>query len=212
MATQFTPMRLDKLRGYGPWFAFAVPFLFLFSMGYIVVVHSIGHLSSNTAPPAWIGPAEAIWILLWALIILAGLVVALDLEWIEHPRTNTPMTYVGLAGMAIASLGFVVILFGAALNIANDAVFAIAGLCLFAGMGVYLVVMNLVGLRANLLGRVLPWIGIVSGALFLIPVLALFVPGNGVLLLIFPAWALYLGWSLWLGFRLRGKAPVPATS
>jgi hypothetical protein len=197
MATQFTPMRLDKLRGYGPWFAFAVPFLFLLSMVFIFTPAALG---------------KAIFLLLWALMILAGLVVALDLEWIEHPRTNTPMTYVGLAGMAVASLGLLVFFFGAVLNFGNGAVFAIAVLCLLAGMGVYLVVMNLVGLRANLLGRVLPWIGIVSGALFLIAVLWLFFPGNGALLAIFPAWALYLGWSLWLGFRLRGKAPVPATS
>jgi len=40
-------MRLDTLRGYGPWFAFAVPFLFLFSMGYIVVVLSIGSCSGR---------------------------------------------------------------------------------------------------------------------------------------------------------------------
>jgi hypothetical protein len=204
MATQFAPMRLDKLRGYGPWFAFAVPFLFLLSMGYLVVLLAIGNFSANTQPPAWFGPAVAIWLLLWALMVLAGLVVALDLEWIEHPRTNTPMTYVGLAGMAVASLGLLVFFFGAVLNFGNGDVFAIAYLCFVAGMGVYLVVMNLVGLRANLLGRVLPWIGVVSGALFVI--------AAAIALAIFPAWALYLGWSLWLGFRLRGKAPVPATS
>jgi hypothetical protein len=208
-------MRLDKLRGYGPWFAFAVPFLFLLSMGYIVVVFSIGNVSANSQPPAWFGPAVAIWFLLWALMILAGLVVALDLEWIEHPRTNTPMTYVGLAGTVVASLGFLVVLLGAVLKLPNGIVWAIAWFCIFAGLGIYMVVMNLVGLRANLLGRVLPWIGIVSGALFLIAVLMLVVglgPTGLWVLPVFPAWALYLGWSLWLGFRLRGKAPAPATS
>ena len=28
----------------------------------------------------------------------------------------------------------------------------------------------------------------------------------------FPGAALYAGWSLWLGFRLRGKAPKPAAT
>jgi hypothetical protein len=204
-------MRLDKLRGWGPWLAFAVPFLFLLSMGYIVAVLSIGHFSPNTEAPAWFGPVIAIWLLLWGLMILAGLVVALDLEWIEHPRTNTRMTYVGLAAMSVATLALLFLLLYGVLGLSSDVVFAIDVFLIFAGLGVYLVVMNLVGLRAALLGRVLPWVGIVSGALFLIAALMVVVGiGGGAGLALFPAWALYLGWSLWLGFRLRRKAPAPA--
>jgi hypothetical protein len=204
-------MRLDKLRGYGPWFAFAVPFLFLFSMGYIVVVLSVGHLSANTQPPAWFGPVVAVWLLLWALMILAGLVVALDLEWIEHPRASTPMTYVGLAAMIVATLALFIFLLGGVVNFDDGIALVIDVFFIFAGLGVYMVVMNLVGLRANLLGQVLPWIGIISGALFLIAALMVVVGiGGGAGLAFFPAWALYLAWSLWLGFRLGGKTPAPA--
>src|SRR5579859_511241 len=202
-------MRLDKLRGYGPWFAFAVPFLFLFSMGFIFVVTVLAFPAEPGGQPAsWFGDAVAVWLILWALIVLAGLVVAIDLEWIEHPRTNTPMTYVGLAGMAVSTLAFLFFLADGIFNLTNQIVFLTDAFLVFAGIGVYLVVMNLVGLRAGLLGRILPWIGIVAGSLFLVAALLVVVGlADGAGLAFFPGWALYLGWSLWLGFRLGGKAP-----
>jgi len=205
-------MRLDKLRGHGPWFAFAVPFLFLFSMGFIFGVTVLAFPAEPGGQPAsWFGDAVAVWLILWALIVLAGLVVAIDLEWIEHPRTNTPMTYVGLAGMAVSTLAFLFFLADGIFNITDQVVFLTDAFLVFGGIGVYLMVMNLVGLRAGLLGRILPWIGIVAGSLFLVAAL-LVVAGlaDAAGLAFFPGWALYLGWSLWLGFRLGGKAPVTA--
>jgi len=49
-------------------------------------------------------------------MILAGLVVALDLEWIEHPRASNPMTYVGLAAMIVATLALFIFLLGGVVN------------------------------------------------------------------------------------------------
>jgi len=205
-------MRLDKLRGYGPWFAFGVPFLFLFSMGFIFGVTVLALPAEPGGQPAsWFGDAVAVWLVLWALIVLAGLVVAIDLEWIEHPRTNTPMTYVGLAGMAVSTLAFLFFLADGILNITDQIAFLTDAFLVFAGIGVYLVVMNLVGVRAGLLGRILPWVGIVAGSLFLVAALLVAVGlTDDAGLAFFPGWAVYLGWSLWLGFRLGGKAPVPA--
>jgi len=202
-------MRLDKLRGYGPWFAFAVPFLFLFSMGFIFGVTVLAFPAEPGGQPAsWFGVAVGVWLVLWALIVLSGLVVAIDLEWIEHPRTNTPMTYVGLAGMAASTLAFLFFLADGIFNLTNQIVFLTDAFVVFAGIGVYLVAMNLVGMRAGLLGRILPWIGVVAGALFLVAALLIVVGlADGAGLAFFPGWALYLGWSLWLGFRLGGKAP-----
>ena len=203
-------MRLDKLRGYGPWFAFAVPFLFLLTMAYFVFLLSVV-VPLDQAAPEWFGVLVAVWVVLWALIVLAGLVVAIDLEWIEHPRTNTPMTYVALGGMAVSTLAFIAFLLDGVVDfLGNGFGFLAVAFLTFAGIGVYLVVINVVGRRAGLLGRVLPWIGIVSGAFFLIAALTVVAGiGDASGFGFFPGWALYLGWSLWLGFKLRGKAPEP---
>ena len=207
-------MRLDKLRGYGPWFAFASPGFFFLAVLAIILTLSNITFGTNVAPPSWLGAAVAVWFLLLALWMVTGLVVALDLEWIEHPLTHTGMTYVGLAAAAISTLAFLGMLLESVLPISgNNFVVVGTGFLFVAGLGVYLVVMNLVGWRARLLGRVLPWIGIVAGVLFLIAALMIVVGlGAGVSLPIVPAIPLYLLWSLWLGFRLRGKAPSPATA
>jgi hypothetical protein len=207
-------MRLDKLRGYGQWFAFAVPFLFLFSMGFIFGVTVLAYPAEPGGEPAsWFGDAVAVWLVLWALIVLAGLVVAIDLEWIEHPRTNTPMTYAALAGMAVATLAFLFFLADGIFHLADQMVFLIDAFLVFAGIGVYLVLINVVGLQAGLLGSILPWIGTASGALFLVAALLIVVGlTDAAGLAFFPGWALYLGWSLWLGFRLGGNAPAAAAA
>jgi hypothetical protein len=200
-------MRLDKLRGYGPWFAFGVPFLFLLGLFLVVVVNGLVP-SGTPEAPGWLPFAIALWLLLWAVIILAGLVVAVDLEWIEHPRTNTPLTYVGLGGMVVATLGFIVFLLEGLILPTSFEVGQVTAFAVFAGFGVYLLVMNFVGLRAGLLGAVLPWLGIVSGALFLFAAVMVVLSFNDTAGLGYvPGWAIYLAWSLWLGFRLRGNAP-----
>jgi len=213
-------MRLDKLRGYGSWFAFAVPVLFLVSTGLFIAVETFG-FSESGAPAPWFDAGIAVWLLLLGLFILAGVVVAIDLEWIEHPRTNTPLTYVALVGAVASTAGFFLYLLESIVNFSGEWIFIASNLLLVGGMGVYLVVINLVGLRAGFLGRVLPWLGIVSGALFLLAGLLILtlarveLESQGVILGGFElagvaGLALYLTWSLWLGFRLRGKSPAPA--
>src|SRR5438067_13054939 len=137
-------MRLDKLRGYGPWFAFGVPFLFLFSMGFIFGVTVLALPAEPGGQPAsWFADAVAVWVVLWALIVLAGLVVAIDLEWIEHPRTNTPMTYVALGGMGVSTLAFIAILLDGVVDFLGGGFgFLAVAFLTFAGIGVYLVVIN----------------------------------------------------------------------
>ena len=125
--------------------------------------------------------------------------------------TSRAADYLGLAGMAVSTLAFLFFLADGILNITDQIAFLTDAFLVFAGIGVYLVVMNLVGVRAGLLGRILPWVGIVAGSLFLVAALLVAVGlTDDAGLAFFPGWAVYLGWSLWLGFRLGGKAPVPA--
>jgi hypothetical protein len=217
-------MRIDKLRGYGPWFAFAVPFLFPFTMGSWVLltdqaaraaVHQLIAVALPQGQPIpSLGVAVELWFVLWALIVLAGLVVAIDLARIERPVANTRMTYVALGGMVVATLASTGLLVGGFTNFLGAGGYYVVALPLgSAGLGVYLVTINRADKRAGLLGRVLPWLGIVSGALFLVAALqiALGLPG-GLGYSFVPGAALYAAWSLWLGFRLRGKAPEQAVS
>src|SRR5437762_9605393 len=102
--------------------------------------------------------------------------------------------------MGVSTLAFIAILLDGVVDFLGGGFgFLAVAFLTFAGIGVYLVVINVVGRRAGLLGRVLPWIGIVSGALFLLAALT-FVAGIGEAsgFGFFPGWALYLGWSLWL--------------
>jgi hypothetical protein len=211
-------MPLDKLRGFGPWFAFAVPILFLFTMGYWVLLtepaRAAVHQLVGVALPQ-LAPSDAavgLWLVLWALTVLQGLVVAIDLG-IEHPLTNTPMAYVALGGMVVGTIAFIAFLVNGFASFFGAGSYYVVTFLEPAGLGVYLVVINLVGKWAGLLGRVLPWLGVVSGALFLFAALLIGVGSpEGAVFGFFAGGALYSGWSLWLGFRLRGKAPEPAVS
>lgn len=205
-ATAGSPVRLDKLRGYGPWFAFASPFFFVMSFVYLMVIFAIWRPTSQGPPPGWFGWMVAGWLLIWALFLISAFLVALDLEWIEHPVTHTPMTYVGLGGAAVATAAFFAILIEGFVNVGGFTVGATL-FVLFAGLGVYLVVMNVVGRRAGLLGRGLPWLGITCGGCFLLAAVSSLVGTGGLAaVVVLPAVPLYLAWSVWLGFHLRSAA------
>jgi len=209
-------MRLDKLRGYGPLFAFATPVLFFLSVIAAVMVVSSIHLNGRDQPPTlpgWFDFGVAVWLILLGGFMVSGLIVALDLEWIEHPLTHTGLTYVALGAMAVATVAFLITLLQSAF--AQGSGTWVTGVLTFAGLGLYLVLMNLVGLRAHLWGRVLPWIGIVSGGFWILAGLSIIVPFAGFLgVALLPAVPLYFAWSIWLGFRLRGSvasAAAPST-
>ncbi len=210
-------MRLDKLRGTGPWFAFASPtFLIVGFIGGVILIANLNCTSTNgrdtCSPASWFGLGAAGTALIFALGFLSALVVAIDLEWIEHPRTHSALTYVGLAAMTVATLAFLAYLVEVLVNVSGW-VTLLTSFVVFAGFGFYLVVMNLVGYRAHLLGRVLPWIGVLCGALGIISAISLIVSappvtqfvGTVAMLALLPT---YIVWSIWLGFKLRGKTPT----
>jgi hypothetical protein len=211
-------VRLDKLRGKGPWFAFASPTFLILGLiaGSILIANLNCTPGGPCSPSSGFGLEVAGTVVIFALFILSALVVAIDLEWIEHPRTHSGFTYVGLAAMTVATLAFLALLLEAVVN-ASGWVTPLTSFLVFGGFGLYLLVMNLVGWRAHLLGRVLPWIGVVGGAMSVIVAGFLFLPSTTVTqsvgsLALVAFGPIYIVWSLWLGFKLRGEAPAAAPS
>jgi hypothetical protein len=202
-------MKLDRMRGLGSWFAFLSPTLVALGIvAFIAIAASAGSSAGQTPPPQFLVGAF-VMLVAFGLAALAGLAVAIDLEWIEHPATHTAATYVGLAGAIVGTGCFLLAILEGLLDLPTLLVFGTA-VAVPTGWGVYLVVMNLVGWRAKLLGNVLPWIGLASGVLMLATTGLVFVLAPAVGLCFLPAALLYLVWSLWLGFRLRGEAPARA--
>ena len=203
-------MKLDRMRGLGPWFAVATPVFFVLAVLWMpVVVAGIkveGPHRVTFAP--WFDVAAGAWFLWLALFMVCGLLVAIDLEWIEHPATHTGLSYLALGSMAVATLAYLLSLVLGLFEV-QGAVNAVLGFLFLAGLGLYLVLINWVGWRAGLLGRVFPWVGMVAGAACLVASLAFLVYDllASFLLLGIP---LYLLWSLWLAFKLRGQVPDPA--
>ena len=207
-----TALKLDKLRGFGPWFAFATPVFFGLAFAtFVIITSSITY--TGTGPdrkvsiPGWFDLGAAMLVLLLGLSMLTGLIVALDLEWIEHPRAHSGLTYVGLGAMAVSTLSFFIVLIQ--LSFFSSSGTSITAFFFVAGLGLYLVAMNWVAMRAHLLGPGLPWLGMVSGALFLLASLGAFGVDFTSIGFI-GAVPLYLAWAIWLGFRLRGPTPADA--
>jgi hypothetical protein len=205
-------VKLDRLRGLGPWFAFATPVLFLLSFVAFIAVTSSIHFNGKGQPPAlpgWFDFGVATWLILMALFMVSGLLVAIDLEWIEHPRAHTGLTYLGLGAMVVSTLSFLILLI-------QVTFFAgwwtnVTGFLFFAGLGVYLAVMSWVGRRARLWGAGFSSLGIISGVFWVLVSFGVFGLLGGLAVLgLLPAVPLYLAWSIWLGFKLRGPAPQEA--
>ena len=201
-------MRLDKLRGYGPWLSYASAACL--ALAIVCMMASVATINPPQKPGAafaglWI--AAVLFGALWMVTLLA---VAVDLEWIEHPLTHTGMTYVALAGAALATLALVILL-ATSLTSIPDPLAAILGFCFAGGVGIYLVIINLVGRRARVISGALAWLGVVDGALFVVGAVLVVVGFAPALVLpVMIAVPLYLIWSIWLGFQLRRNAPAPS--
>lgn len=202
-------MKLDKLRGWGPWLAFASPGLAVLAVLAFISILAAAHPAPSTRPPAAVIAAVGAATALLALAAICGLVVALDLEWIEHPLTHTGMTYVALAGATVGTLAFLALLVES-FFVPAGWVAGVTGLLIPAGWGVYLVVINVVGLQARIFGRTLAWIGMLAGASWLATAVFGVVLLGAVGFTVIPGLLLYAIWSVWLAFRLRGRAPEPA--
>lgn len=203
-------MKLDKLRGWGSMLAFASPLLALLSLASFIGILAVTHPAPSAKPPVGAILAVGVSVVLLGLAGLSGLAVALDLEWIEHPLTHTGMTYIALAGAAVGTLAFLVTLLMPLANVQNGSLVGAIAFLIAAGWGVYLVVINVVGMRARILGRPLAWLGMLAGACWLATAAFVVVLIGATGFTIIPGLLLYALWSVWLGFRLRGKGPEPA--
>ena len=207
-------MKLDRMRGLGPWFAVATPVFFVLSVLWMPAVvsgiHATGPGPNDVTFAAWFDYAVGAWFLWLTLFMVCGLLVAIDLEWIEHPATHTGLTYVALGSMVVATLAYLLSLVLSLFNVVG-VVNAVCGFLFLLGLGLYLVLINWVGLQAHLFGSVFPWVGVVAGVACVVASLAFLVFDllASFLLLGIP---LYLIWSVWLAFKLRGSAPATAAA
>lgn len=199
-------MRVDKVQRYGAWFAMASSALLLLAIVDVAIVSLAGGFT-NVAyfgpAPAWVGPPIILAAVMFVLSVVTASVVAVDLAWI-HRRTRRAMVYAALAAAVLATLTLGLFMAKSSALDANG--LGIATIVIVSGYGTYLLLINLAGLGAGTLGPALPWLGLASGSLFLIAAVFSFNAWGAV----FPAVALYVLWSGWLGFRLRRRAPAEA--
>lgn len=200
-------MKLQRLAGYGP-IAALVSAAALF---FIAVIQQV------MIPPSIFLATAIVFLVLFAIWVGTLTVTLFDLEWLEHPRTNTNLFRVALGASLVAMVMPALI---ALIQFAGVAVpFPIPYAVLFAGVGFTLLVHNIEGRRAGLLHGALPWIGIAAGVGFIylgvLQSMALFTTAfvmawyYGLIL----TQVLYLVWAVWLGVHfMRAKAPARITA
>lgn len=196
-------MKLDKLAGFGPTAAFVIGvagILFGLCLLFGTAIHNASAAAGDVV-------TVVEFICFW-VIPIALLVVALDLEWIEHPAT----TDFWLAASHIAAIAAIVLPIVVAVS-GLLRIFVLAGVAALATVilvGLVLLIHNAEARRAGLLHGPLLWIGYISGVGLI---------ATGFLPLLFPVGAigLIVGlvaliiWSIWLGTLLRGAKQL-ATS
>jgi len=195
----------------GPWLAFVSP-IFLIA-AFVAEVLAIGfsmadfsdrdspHLPFPQVDPVWIGVAAGGAAAGLGLLLVSLALVMIDFQSIDRMPRHSVAGYF-IAGSTVASLvAFALLLAewraGAAFLVAYTVLFIVGS------GGVTLLAAGLLALRVGALGAVLPWIGLVTGALLLFAILcvvAWFWEGLWSFLAVFP---LFTAWSVWLGLRLR---------
>ena len=205
-------MPSDRLRALAPWFAFTGPLLLILAgiMAFIVVLvavanHGPGSPFPPPPDPPWYGAAEVAAVVSFGLSLASQLMVALAQERIEHARNKSSLANVGLTAAATSLMAYILLLVEQLFK-AGDLALTATWSVIVASAGMYLLAMNIVGLRSGLLGRIMAWTGTASGGLFLLVALSNLVNWPGVGLALVLAVLLYITWSVWLGFRLRAPA------
>jgi hypothetical protein len=200
-------MKLQRLAGYGPTAAYVSAgalFVFFFIL---VFGNPIAQAAPGIAVPMTLLYIFALWLWLAALAV-----VVLDLEWLEHPATNTQLFQVA-HWAAIVSVFLPLVLVISFLAGAGAVVQA-SFYAIFVLVGVDLLIHNIDARRAKLLHSILPWLGIVTGASFVIAGLGIWtiVPlGFAGLIL---GQTFYIAWAAWMGVILSAapKKTAQATA
>lgn len=205
-------MKLQRLAGYGPVAAFVsaaslIVFFFIQQDGGAIL-----QAAPNLAVPL------AIAFTLAAFVWVGALTVTLfDLELAHYPATSTFWIRFALGSTLVAMVMPAVL---ALIQFAGIGVpFAVPYALMWVGVGIGVLIHNVDGHRAGLLRGVLPWLGMATGAIYIIVGLA-----YGAVLFtmalvmvwyygILTAQVLFIVWAIWLGVRLgRSKALFPATA
>lgn len=206
-------MKVRRLAGYGPIAAYV-------SAGSLLVyfiLQQTGTLIVSAAPFLFVPLAIAFVIALFVWV--AGLAVAMfDLESLAHPATSTASIRIARFTTLVAlvmplPIGLAPFTFGVNLQ-------APSFLLLFVGVAITLVVHNLEGRRAGLMHSVLPWLGIATGAVYVVAGLAymgILIPTIGMTVFMVGlnvselAEILYIVWAIWMGVQLtRSKTSASA--
>lgn len=202
-APQFTPMKLQRLSGYGPTAAFvSAASLFVFFV-ILILGTPIAENAHGIVVPMTIVYFLAFWVWLGGLAV-----VVFDLEWLEHPATSTTWFQVAHWATLVALVVPVVLgisLIGGAGVLVQASFFAT-----FVLVGVSLLIHNIDARRAGLLKGSLPWLGIVTGAAYVVAGFGIWtIPGIGFTGLILGQ-TFYIAWAAWMGARLSGTRTAAA--
>lgn len=198
-------MKLQRLAGYGPLAAFVSAGALLV----FLVLEQTSYAIATTAPSLFVPIAITFFVA--QTVWVAGLaVVVFDLEYLEHPSTSNPWIRVAQVA-ALVALVMPIPVAGAPFTALGVKVQAPAFMLLFLGVAITLLVHCIEGRRARLLHGVLPWLGIVTGGLYVICAIAyigillpsigmsVFMVGFNVNML---AELLYIVWGVWMGVHL----------
>lgn len=200
-------MKLQRLAGYGPIAAFvSAGGLFIFGVLQEVPV------PANLVNVAL--PLDFLSMFAWA----GGLTVTvIDLQWMEHPATSTRWIKAALVAAIVATVSPLLMLVGIYGKLGYPYTVEFGSSLLLLGVGFSVLVHSLEARRTRLLRGALPWIGIVTGGVYLyLGILEFIFMFTPVLVMGFvyafqPSLLLYFIWAIWMGVHLvRSKTPTPA--
>lgn len=201
-------MKLQRLAGYGPTAAYvSAGALFIF---FFILV--FGTPIAQTAPGIGVPLTIVYFLAFWAW--LGGLaVVVFDLEWLEHPATST--TWFQVAHWATLVALIVPVVLGIAVLSGAGTLVQASFFVTFVLVGLSLLIHNIDARRAGILKGALPWLGIVTGAAYIVAGIGIWtIPAIGFSGLILGQ-TFYIAWAAWMGARLgttrAAAAAAPAT-
>ena len=196
-------MKLNRLAGQGPRASIASGV----SAILVLLMALFGSLMSGA-----LGTLFAVVLILSLTVMLGGLaIVGLDLDWIAHPDTHNGRMLASLWFAAAGAVLPLLLALGALLQAAASVMQLLVCLVGLAAGG-FTILHNLEGRRARIVTGALPWLGIAAGGFFLlfwlgalITLIPLIVVG------LFAGLVLYAAWAIWLGVQL-GRKPVLAAA
>lgn len=198
-------MKLQRLAGYGPTAAYvSAGALFIF---FLILV--FGTPIAQSAPGIGVPLTILYFLAFWAW--LGGLaVVVFDLEWLEHPATST--TWFQVAHWATLVALVVPVVLGIAVLTGAGTLVQASFFVTFVLVGLSLLIHNVDARRAGLLRGAIPWLGIVTGAAYVVAGIGIWtIPAIGFSSLILGQ-TFYIAWAAWMGARLGSTRAAAATA